>query len=77
MNTESKVSGWNCSSCKKSITQDEMAVTKKLINRAATIYYCVDCLANMFEVSEEDIRKKIVYFKKMGCTLFECNQQKI
>lgn len=49
---------------------DEIAVTKKLINRGTKKYFCVDCLAEAFEVRPEDIREKIRYFKEMGCTLF-------
>lgn len=74
MNTESKEQGCHCSKCNKTITLDEMAITKKMINRSTTVYYCTRCLADAFEVSEEDIRKKIVYFKEMGCTLFVHNQ---
>lgn len=74
MNTESKAQECRCSKCNKTITLDEMAITRKLINRSATVYFCVRCLADAFEVSEEDIRKKIVYFKEIGCTLFVYNQ---
>lgn len=62
-----------CASCGKILTHDEVAVTKKLINRGATTYYCVDCLAKHFEVQPADIEERIRHFKATGCTLFEEN----
>ena len=60
-----------CISCGRPVTPDEIAVTKKLINRGATAFYCVPCLAAYFEVKPEDILERIQYFKKLGCTLFQ------
>ena len=62
-----------CVSCGMPVTQDEIAATKKLINRGATAFYCVSCLAAYFEVKPEDILERIRYFKQMGCTLFQTN----
>lgn len=59
-----------CISCGRTLTRDEIAVTKKLINRGAARFYCVACLAAYFEVKEEDIFERIRYFKQTGCTLF-------
>lgn len=59
-----------CRECGRELTGDEVAVTKKLINRGATEFCCVDCLAKHFEVSPEAIRERIAYFRAMGCTLF-------
>lgn len=59
-----------CQKCGRELTPEEIAITKKLINRGTSIYYCVDCLAEAFDVKREDIRAKIQYFKKIGCTLF-------
>lgn len=61
----------NCQKCGKSITAEEAAITKKLINRSTTVYYCIDCLAAAFDVTPEDIQKKIQYYKEIGCTLFQ------
>ncbi len=60
----------NCMKCKKNITLDEAAMTKKLINRGTSSYYCADCLAEAFEITPDDIWEKIRYFKETGCTLF-------
>lgn len=59
-----------CKQCGKAITRDEAAVTKKLVNRGATEFYCVECLAAYFEVKPADIVERIAYFKQTGCTLF-------
>lgn len=60
-----------CVSCGRPVTRDEMAVTKKLINRGTTEYSCVPCLAKYFEVKPEDIEERIRYFRQTGCTLFD------
>lgn len=59
-----------CQHCGAPLTPDEIAVTKKLINRGATSFYCIPCLAAYFEVTPQAIEERIVYFKQMGCTLF-------
>ncbi len=59
-----------CRRCGKGVSSDEIAMTKKLINRGTKTSYCIDCLADMFEVKREEIEQKIVYYKRMGCTLF-------
>ena len=59
-----------CLSCGRPVSQDEIAVTKKLINRGAVRFYCVLCLAVYFEVKPEDILERIRYFRQTGCTLF-------
>ena len=59
-----------CVSCGRAVTRDEKALTRKLINRGATSFYCLTCLSILFEVPEDTLRDKIVQFKKMGCTLF-------
>ena len=64
------MSGEACARCGRPLSRDEIAVTKKLINRGASAWYCVACLAAHFEVSEAAIRERIAYFKETGCTLF-------
>ncbi|MBQ7655391.1 MAG: hypothetical protein IJS41_02675 [Clostridia bacterium] len=62
---------FSCVACGRPVTRDEIAVTKKLINRGMTAFYCVPCLAAYFEVKPEDILERIRYFRQMGCTLFD------
>ena len=59
-----------CVFCGKILKPDEIALTKKLINRGAKDYLCLKCLAGRFDVSEETLLEKIAEFRKMGCTLF-------
>ena len=59
-----------CKACKKPLSLDEIAVTKKLVNRGAAEFYCVSCLAARFEVTPADVIERIDYFRKSGCTLF-------
>ena len=66
----SAADGERCRTCGRILTEDEIAVTRKLINRGAREFLCVDCLAAYFEVRPEDIRERIDYFRRSGCTLF-------
>ena len=60
-----------CQSCGRELTADEIAITKRLINRGTESFYCISCLAAWFEVNEQDIRDRIAYYRSIGCTLFE------
>ena len=59
-----------CRKCGRELESDEIGLTKKLINRGSTEFYCITCLAEMFECSEELLRNKIEYFRRSGCSLF-------
>lgn len=59
-----------CYQCGRSLTADETAVFRKLVDRQASRFLCKTCLAAYFEVSEEKIDKKIQQFKRIGCLLF-------
>ena len=59
-----------CIICGCSLSHDEIALTRKLINRGAREFLCIDCLAHKFNVPQEVLQDKIVQFKEMGCTLF-------
>ena len=63
-----------CSSCSRPLESDEIALTKKLINRGAKKYYCLSCLSLRFEVPESVLQEKIVQFREMGCTLFSAGR---
>ena len=58
--------------CGKSpLTKDEVGLTKKLLDRNAKQFYCLDCLAEYLEVTTEELNDKIEEFKDEGCTLFQ------
>ena len=60
-----------CSGCGRPLTKDEKALTRKLVNRGASEFFCLTCLSRHFEVSEEQLKERIDYFRRSGCTLFE------
>ena len=60
-----------CYVCGKSpLSKNEIGLTKKLIDKKTTAFYCLPCLAEYFEVTEEELAAKIEEFKAEGCTLF-------
>lgn len=59
-----------CIVCQRKLTHDEIALTRKLINRGASEFMCLTCLAAKFKVTEDVLEDKIEHFKNQGCTLF-------
>lgn len=59
-----------CTECGRELVPDEIGLSKKLINRAATKFYCISCLARDFGVTEQRLLEKIEEFRAEGCTLF-------
>lgn len=64
-----------CRQCGRPLTGDEVAITKKLINRGAASFLCRSCLAVHFQVTLADIQERIDYFKSIGCTLFRSGNE--
>ena len=56
---------------KTPLTKDEIGLTKKIIDKKTAIFYCLPCLAEYLEVTEEELLAKIEEFKSEGCTLFK------
>ena len=62
----------NCYVCgKQPLSKDEIGLSKKLIDKKTTKFYCLSCLAEQLEVTEEELLAKIEEFKQEGCTLFK------
>jgi hypothetical protein len=61
----------HCKICGTELTRDEIGLTKKLINRGATDFLCISCLAKKFDMTEEECRTLIVHFRDAGCHLFQ------
>ena len=59
-----------CLRCGRPLTGDDIGAHRKLVNRGATEFLCIPCLAAHFRVPEALIREKIEYFRRMGCLLF-------
>ena len=60
----------HCKKCERPLEPIEIALTKKLINRASTEYMCLTCLSDFFKVSEQLLLDKAEEFRKQGCGLF-------
>ncbi len=61
-----------CYLCGKTpLTKDEIGITRKIIGKKTSIFYCLPCLAEYLEVTEEELLAKIEEFKNEGCTLFK------
>lgn len=61
-----------CYVCGKTpLTKNEIGLTKKLINKKAISFYCIDCLAEYLEVTTEELEAKVEEFKEEGCILFK------
>ena len=56
---------------KMSLSKDEIGLTKKLIDKKSQIFYCLPCLADYLEVTQEELLAKIEEFKEAGCILFK------
>ena len=60
-----------CRSCGKTpLLRDEVGLNKKLIHREMKEFFCLMCLADYFETTEEALNEKITEFKLQGCGLF-------
>ena len=59
-----------CCDCGKTLTKDEVALTRKLIDLDAEDFYCIGCMAEFLGCEPEDLQVKISEFKEQGCTLF-------
>lgn len=60
-----------CMRCNSKLLADDIAIYLKLVNRGATEFLCIDCLASDFKTSRQKIEDLIAYYRKTGeCTLF-------
>lgn len=59
-----------CINCGKPLEKDEIGAYRKLVNRGATKFLCINCLAEHFKCPTELIYHKVEFFKSIGCTLF-------
>ena len=59
-----------CKSCGKELTNDDIGFHKKMVNRGASEFMCIDCLCEYFGMSRQKALEMIDRFRKSGCTLF-------
>lgn len=63
---------YKCINCFKTpLSKEEIGITKKILDPNAKEFYCLDCLAQLLDVTKEDLLDKIEEFKEEGCTLFK------
>ncbi len=60
-----------CLKCGKELSDLDIATHLKMINRGATEYMCIDCLADYYKVSRKAIEERIEFYRKSGCVLFK------
>ncbi|MBO4326004.1 MAG: hypothetical protein J5950_01885 [Clostridia bacterium] len=68
---------YHCIKCGSGLGRDDAGAHKKFINRGASLFLCISCLADYMNVSEAFLREKIEHFRSMGCTLFSRGEQGI
>lgn len=61
-----------CMICFKSpLSKDEIGINKKLLGTDMKSFFCLACLADHLECTEDELLDKIEEFKEEGCTLFK------
>lgn len=61
----------DCFACgKKQLSRDELGLNRKMIGREIKQFYCLECFAEYFDVTTEELLAKIEEFKAEGCVLF-------
>lgn len=66
-----------CVKCGKALTDNEIGLHKKMINRGATEFMCVNCLADYFGCRASLLIEKIDFFRNMGCMLFSAEPDEL
>ena len=56
-----------CKQCGRILTKDEIGLHKKLYNRGATSYFCIDCSSQYLEIPVPLLQKKIEEFIARNC----------
>lgn len=68
---DKKVTRHSCAHCGTPLKSDEVALTKKMISRMITHYFCLDCLAAAYSTTRRQLQELIDYYHRTGeCTLF-------
>ena len=60
-----------CKSCgKENLPKDEIGLNKKMFGEKIKEFYCLECLADYFEIDVEFLLEKIEEYKAQGCVMF-------
>ena len=60
-----------CADCGKELEPVETGLSRKLINRGTSVFYCVDCLSRKFNVKRSELLDMAKRFREAGCGLFD------
>ena len=67
---QNNMSSLICISCEKELTSEDVGFHKKMVNRGAEEFMCIDCLCEYFGIPREKADEMIENFRRMGCVLF-------
>lgn len=59
-----------CVSCGKELLPEDIGFHKKMVNRGAEEFMCIECLSDYFGITVEKAHEMIERFREAGCTLF-------
>ena len=62
--------GYYCVACSAELTSTDIGFHKKMVNRGADEFMCIDCLCEYFGITREKAESMIETFKAAGCSLF-------
>ena len=60
----------NCRRCGKELNMDDFGLSRKMIHRATIQCFCVECLADHFELPAKILYEQIERYRAAGCSLF-------
>lgn len=60
-----------CMQCGRHLSADEIGLHKKLINRGARRFMCIDCMAAHYQTTVAAMQERIAHFRATGCSLFQ------
>ena len=66
----------NCKNCNKLLTTNDIGLYKRLVSMVDDGYLCKECLAERFNCEIKVLDDKIEQYKRMGCTLFELDDER-
>lgn len=59
-----------CTQCGKALSVYDIGFYKRIVNRGATSFQCIDCTAAYYRMTPERAWEMIRRFQQTGCTLF-------
>lgn len=66
----------SCTVCGKELNCYDIGFYKKMVNRGATEFACIECTCRRFEITEKQAWEMIRRFQKDGCALFPIEDEK-